>query len=652
MTALRAPWHGGQVLRRGLVVVLTAASLLVTSGCAGLKPTPQATTLPDPASPVTTRAITLVVNAPAALKPLLEKYLDLARLQPLAGSDALSGSELSRLIGAAPAQARDLLQTEGYFDAVVTVQRQGGAAADAAEVTAGPASAPAETSPGRVTVTVQVAPGEVTRVARLQVDTTGELSRRAAAGEPEALALQQALPGGGTLAPGKVFRNADWSATKQQLLAQLRAAGYASASLASSQADVDAPAHSAALRLVLDSGPLYLAGPIVVSGLQRHDERMVQDQAGFQPGQPLTERRLIDFQDRLQRARLFQSASVGFEPDPLTAAAAPVRVRLTELPLQQATVGLGVSANTGPRTTLEHTHRRPLDWPAILYNKVEWGQKSQVWAGDLQSHPGPGFYRNLLGVQIDREVSDTDVVLSQRLRLGRSQDTPSLERFYFAELLRSRQADLPAVVAAQAGNGVSTAAAISGNLHLVWRRLDSVLLPTRGVTLALQGGLGEARSDTGNGPFGRVYGRIVGYLPLGRQWYGQVRLEAGQIIKRDSITVPDALGFRAGGDDSVRGYAYRSLAPTDANGGTVSGSSLLTGSVELARPLSDALPSVWGAVFVDAGRAVNRWQDYKPALGYGAGIRWRSPIGPLRMDLAWADELKKLRLHLSVGIAF
>jgi len=61
---------------------------------------------------------------------------------------------------------------------------------------------------------------------------------------------------------------------------------------------------------------------------------------------------------------------------------------------------------------------------------------------------------------------------------------------------------------------------------------------------------------------------------------------------------------------------------------------------------------VWGAVFVDAGRAVDRWQDFKPAVGYGFGVRWRSPIGPVRADLAWADELRKARLHLTVGVTF
>src|SRR6185436_5579263 len=138
------------------------------------------------------------------------------------------------------------------------------------------------------------------------------------------------------------------------------------------------------------------------------------------------------------------------------------------------------------------------------------------------------------------------------------------------------------------------------------------------------------------------------YWPLGAQWYGTARVEAAQIVKHEAVLVPDALGFRAGGDESVRGYAYRSLAPL-RNGSIISGNVLLTGSAEVARPISASLPAVWGALFVDAGRAATKWGDYTPAYGYGVGVRWRSPIGPVKADLAWGQETRRLRLHFSVG---
>lgn len=79
---------------------------------------------------------------------------------------------------------------------------------------------------------------------------------------------------------------------------------------------------------------------------------------------------------------------------------------------------------------------------------------------------------------------------------------------------------------------------------------------------------------------------------------------------------------------------------------------LLTGSAEVAHPISDRFPTLWGAAFIDAGNAADHWKNLHPVLGYGLGLRWRSPVGPLRMDLAYGDDVQKVRLHLSVGIAF
>ena len=226
-----------------------------------------------------------------------------------------------------------------------------------------------------------------------------------------------------------------------------------------------------------------------------------------------------------------------------------------------------------PCVRLEHMSPEQKRAYVLADNKLEWGRDRQSWSGDFTTHPGDGFYRNLLGVQAERVTSNTDVVLSQRLRLGRIQDTPRIDRLYFVELLRSRQADLPGTAGSvRSGGAPSTATALSANAHWVWRDLDSAILPTRGLSLALQTGAGQATQHGGpSGAFARLYGRLTGYLPLGERWYGTARVEAGQVLHGSGVQVPDALGFRAGGDDSVRGYGYRALAPTDAGGGTIDG---------------------------------------------------------------------------------
>jgi translocation and assembly module TamA len=193
--------------------------------------------------------------------------------------------------------------------------------------------------------------------------------------------------------------------------------------------------------------------------------------------------------------------------------------------------------------------------------------------------------------------------------------------------------------------------ALSANLHVVLRSLDSVVLPTQGYTLALQGGLGRSNGNLDeSGLFSRAYGRLTAYLPLGASWYAQGRVEVGQVFRKANVGAPDSQLFRAGGDDSVRGYGYRELGPI-VDGTVTSGGALGTVSFELARPFLAETPALWGAVFVDAGRAAASFGDFKPAVGVGFGVRWRSPVGPLRIDLARSLELQRWRLHFSIGIA-
>jgi translocation and assembly module TamA len=321
-----------------------------------------------------------------------------------------------------------------------------------------------------------------------------------------------------------------------------------------------------------------------------------------------------------------------------------------EKPLHELTAGVGYSTNVGPRGSLQYTHRRPFGWDAIARNRIEVARLRRAWDGELRGDPDPDFWSRVVGGAYTREEANSEVTTSWRARLGRSRSTRRLDEFVFAEVEQAtvRNTLLPIVEPLAS----RTATAVSANYHVVWRDLDDVILPTHGQSLALQGGLGHATSDDArSGVFTRLYGRYTVYRPFARTWYAQARVELGQVLRADGVQVPDTLQFRAGGENSVRGYDYRSLGPV-VDGVVTSGDVLFTGSVELARPLSARLPSLWGAVFVDAGRAAERWGDLKPAVGAGVGLRWRSPVGPLALDLAYGDELRRWRTHLSVGVVF
>jgi len=133
-----------------------------------------------------------------------------------------------------------------------------------------------------------------------------------------------------------------------------------------------------------------------------------------------------------------------------------------------------------------------------------------------------------------------------------------------------------------------------------------------------------------------------------------VRAEAGSVISRDTSGLPTTQLFLAGGDNSVRGYAPSSIGVTQSNGAIAPGRYLATGSVEWQRPIRwNQQRTDWeSAVFVDAGAVSNDMHQLKALVGYGVGARWRSPIGPLRVDVAYGQAVQKLRLHLSVGFVF
>lgn len=595
------------------------AALAGSSAAALVTPSAAARVMPSAAA-----RWEVLVDAPGTLAALLQQHLDIARLPALAGDEAVPEAELERLIDATPAQARMLLQTEGFFQPSVRLAREGSR------------------------IRVMVDPGVRARVGRVHIDVVGAAAQAASRGDAAARAMLDDLQAAWALPAGSAFRNDDWSTAKVKLLARLRDAGYAAATWLGTAAEVDPASASVRVFVVADSGPLFRSGDLQVEGLKHHDRPTVQHIADFGPGTPLTQSLLLDFQDRLRQAGLYDQIDVGFDPDPALADATPVRVRLVEAPRQVWTLGLGYSANVGPRASAEHLHRRLFGAPLVSRNKVEWARLRQAWDGEIATHPGERQWRWLVGGAVERLKGDDDVVLSQRLRLGRSQNLSRTDRLLFVEAERSSRRSL-------AGRRIlddGTDMALSANAHGVWRQLDDPILPTQGWTLSLQSGAGRAHgTQSASAWFTRLYGRFTLYQPLPADWYAQARLELGRVIGPTGLGLPDSQRFRAGGDDSVRGYGYRSLGPV-IDGALDSGDALATVSLELARPLSRRLPSVWGAVFVDAGNAALDFGQLTPAVGAGVGVRWRSPVGPLKVDWAYGRELRAFRLHFSVGISF
>jgi translocation and assembly module TamA len=120
------------------------------------------------------------------------------------------------------------------------------------------------------------------------------------------------------------------------------------------------------------------------------------------------------------------------------------------------------------------------------------------------------------------------------------------------------------------------------------------------------------------------------------------------VLAPSRTDIPAALLFRTGGDTTVRGYAFESLGVR--RGATVLPTRYYYAtSIELTRWINDVLGI---ATFVDAGNAFDDRSDARAAVGFGIGARVRTPIGPFRLDVAYGEQSRQVRMHFSVGVAF
>ena len=189
--------------------------------------------------------------------------------------------------------------------------------------------------------------------------------------------------------------------------------------------------------------------------------------------------------------------------------------------------------------------------------------------------------------------------------------------------------------------------ALVPNVSWTWRKVDNLLDPRRGIVLQAQVG-GGAKAAFSDQNFIRLHSRWQQYIPLGRLDTLSLRGEIGYTLADSRDRVPQDYLFRTGGTGSVRGYAYQSLGIKEGDA-TVGGRFLGVVSAEATHWLNES----WGiAAFVDAGDAVDQLEDVRLAVGYGLGARWRSPAGPIGVDLAYGQRTSELQLHFSLAIPF
>ncbi|MGE0315045.1 MAG: autotransporter assembly complex family protein [Lautropia sp.] len=610
-----------------LAGLLACASLLLVAGCGlldrGRSDARGAGADAEPGEVPAKRAAgganyAFEIDAPRALaKDIREKTL-VGRWRERADYDPL---QFDGLVARLDDEVRGILRNAGYFAAQVKV----------------------DASPGRVGVVVE--PGEQATVSSLDLALDGPAR--------DDRAIRTIFADHWTLSKGDAFTVDRWQSDKQAVIDALQRRGYLRARVADSDARVDTGAASVALTARFASGDRIAFGDVVVDGLQRYGRELIDAQRPFSKGEPYSLEQLAEFETRLRRSGYFSSVSVladlqRLRDDPATREI-PIEVIVTELERRRVVLGLGFSTDEGPRGQVGFEHRDLFGREIQLQSAIVASAKRQrAFANFRTPYDAEDRYVGF-GQRIEREDIENVETLASNSYLGLGRRNGDIESFTSVQFQFERES-------ISAGGGVPVARDSKRALVLghAWdlTRFDSRLDPTRGYGLSLQvSGAHEAVASTRS--FARLLARATRFQPLGRSTgfaehilVGRAQLGIVAASARDGIPTENL--FRAGGVDSIRGYGYQTLG-LQRGGATLGARYLAIASLEYQRWFTERYG---GVVFVDYGNAADSRETFDPVAGYGIGARYRSPIGPIKVDLAYGDAVSRLRLHFSIGYVF
>ncbi|KWC55847.1 autotransporter assembly complex protein TamA [Burkholderia ubonensis] len=550
------------------------------------------------------------IDAPRAIRKLLKSHLDIARFGK---RDDVSDDQFDFLVTATPQQVRDLTATEGYFSPVVRTD--------------------VRTRDGKRSVQIAVDPGPQTVVSSVDLTFNGPVGSE----DPK---QEAATRFAFSLKTGEPFTQAGWDAAKGAALRQLQSRRYLGAKITASEARIDPRTQRATLAVTFDSGPTFTIGKVDVEGVRRYPEKIVTNVNPLSEGEIYDVQRITELQRQLQNTPYYASVAIDVGNDTEKPDQTPVHVKVSEYPYNSVRGGVGYATDTGPHIQGAYTYLDTFGaaWPLTVSGRLD--QIQQYGQVQLSMPPGSRAWTNsVLASYTNTDVSDTRIYSArvgvQRTRTGQYIDYAYSLMFYQDRLKQN-------------GAGPTMSRALVPQWAWTRRNVDDPLFPRSGNLIHAEAGFAIKNVLTDQS-FIRGYARGQQYVPIGKRDLFVFRAELGGVFTSGSSTgVPASLLFRAGGSNSVRGYGYQSIGNSVA-GSVLPTKYLTTGTAEYQHWFNRD----WGAAtFFDVGTATDAWGEKVFYKGVGVGARWRSPVGPINVDLAYGLRNHSVRPYLTLGVAF
>ncbi|EKO3659682.1 outer membrane protein assembly factor [Vibrio metschnikovii] len=487
------------------------------------------------------------------------------------------------------------------------------------------------TEPDRA-MTVHVSPGEVVRLAVVEIVIEGEAQQDAD--------FARVIERSG-LKVGETLNHSQYDSLKSSLRNLALQKGYFDGDFQLSRLEVVPDRHQAFVRLHFDSGIRYHFGATSISGSQIEEVR-VRSLQPFKQGDPYLVSQVGQFNLNLANTDWFSSVFVKPDLEQLNPdqRELPMVVALAPKARNQLETGIGYSTDVGVRGSLK--------WKKPWLNEYGHSFDSSLSISGPEQSITAGYkiplenvlheyYRIQYGMKHvdnrDTESLESNLVLERHWLLDSGWHRTVFLRYLIESYEQGLQDDgaqflMPGITYTR------TRTRLNRSL-LTWGDKQTITLEYADPSV-----ISETRAT-------RVQAGSSWVRSLGERHRGLFRIDGSANFADEFDKLPPSLRFFAGGDNNLRGYSYQSISPRDASGSLTGAKYMATSSLEYQYRIGG---NWWAALFVDYGDAFNDTPDWKTGTGFG--LRWVSPVGPLRLDFAWGLDSEpgdRFKLHFTLG---
>ncbi|WP_372799673.1 autotransporter assembly complex protein TamA [Pseudoalteromonas shioyasakiensis] len=478
---------------------------------------------------------------------------------------------------------------------------------------------------------VNVERGPVTRVADIKVTITGS-----GKDDAEFMSVVNSIK----IKQGDFLNHGKYEAARKRIESQLLELGYFDAKWHEHKLAVSLKNNNARVIFNVDTGPRYQFGDITI-GSETPAEKYIRSLAEFKQGQPYKATEVSDYNLALSSTPYFASVRVYADIAKRKNNQVPINVDVLHKPANSFEVGGGYSTDLGPKVRFKWTKPWITEDGHYLESNLNVSERQQdISLGYTVpvDDPNDDLWRFSLGYKLEDELTND---LYSRIFTGQLQRQWLTDDDWVRTAFLRRDYETYRI-----GDEEQSAKMLMPGISYAKKDTEGGTTPYKGYQwmMSAEFGLKDMMSSTN-----------ILRLQLQNAWLTTfadrhmlfLRANLGAMLVDNINEVPLSLRFYAGGDQSVRGFAYESISPEDEKGRLIGGKYLMSGTVEYNYQFAEH----WrAALFVDSGTATNDFTD-RVEVGAGFGFRYLTPVGPVRIDHAWGltKESKSTRLSITIG---